>query len=153
MALAAARHAHAALGDVHGLPLATDGARRHLERPEALDKSLIIAAFAEDTANSRRFSDLLAEADPLITAWLGTHAERTEDRDALLSSGGPFPDWETTPHAWGAEGVTCGFMASGGARESDISRGHPGGGDVFHLYHGDVAACSLRLMYRGGSPV
>lgn len=98
-ALAAARHAqaHAALGDVHGMRQSTEEAHRHLDHPEALDsrppwlywltdlnvvtgQTLITAAFAEAPGGSR----LLDEADPLITPWLGTHAERTEDRDALL---------------------------------------------------------------------
>ncbi|MEV8396742.1 hypothetical protein [Streptomyces niveus] len=102
-ALAAARHAHAhaALGDVHGLRQSTDEARRHLDHPDALDsrppwlywltdlsvvtgQSLIVAAFAGTAADSQRSADLLTEADPMITDWLGTHAERTEDRDALL---------------------------------------------------------------------
>ncbi|MFJ6217271.1 hypothetical protein ACIQGZ_28650 [Streptomyces sp. NPDC092296] len=102
-ALAAARHAHAhaALGDIHGLRQSTDEARRHLDHPDALGsrppwlywltdlnvvtgQSLIVAAFAGDATHSRRSAALLTEADPLITGWLGTHAERTEDRDALL---------------------------------------------------------------------
>ncbi|MFE2937478.1 hypothetical protein ACFXKG_00145 [Streptomyces sp. NPDC059255] len=102
-ALAAARHAHAhaALGDIHGLRQSTDEAQRHLDHPDALDsrppwlywltdlsvvtgQSLITAAFADNSATSRRSASLLTEADPPITAWLGTHAERTEDRDALL---------------------------------------------------------------------
>ncbi|MEW1721631.1 hypothetical protein [Streptomyces sp. NPDC093109] len=101
-ALAAARHAHAhaALGDIHGLRQSTDEARRHLDHPDALasrppwlywltdlkvvtGQSLIVAAFAGNAADSHRTA-LLTEADPLITGWLGTHAERTEDRDALL---------------------------------------------------------------------
>ncbi|MEE1797512.1 hypothetical protein PUR57_02225 [Streptomyces sp. JV176] len=101
-ALAAARHAHAhaALGDIHGLRQSTTEARRHLDHPEALDsrppwlywltdlsvvtgQSLIVAAFAGNSADPHRAA-LLTEADPLITGWLGTHAERTEDRDALL---------------------------------------------------------------------
>ena len=101
-ALAAARHAHAhaALGDVHGVRQSTDEARRHLDHADALSsrppwlywltdlnvvtgQSLIVAAFARDAADHRSAA-LLTEADPLITRWLGTHAERTEDRDALL---------------------------------------------------------------------
>ncbi|MFJ2110421.1 MULTISPECIES: hypothetical protein [unclassified Streptomyces] len=46
-------------------------------------QSLIVAAFAGNAADSHRAA-LLTEADPLITGWLGTHAERTEDRDAFL---------------------------------------------------------------------
>ncbi|MCQ6246203.1 hypothetical protein [Streptomyces malaysiensis] len=102
-ALAAARHAHAhaALGDVHGLRQSTDEARRHLEHPDTLDsrppwlywltdlrvvtgQSLITAAFADSAHSRQRSADLLTEADPLITEWLGANAERTEDRDALL---------------------------------------------------------------------
>ncbi|MFR9723380.1 hypothetical protein ACL02R_08420 [Streptomyces sp. MS19] len=102
-ALAAARHAHAhaALGDIHGLRQSTDEARRHLTHPDALasrppwlywltdlsvvtGQSLITAAFADGAPADRRAAGLLEEADPLITGWLGTHAERTEDRDALL---------------------------------------------------------------------
>ncbi|MFH8614726.1 hypothetical protein ACH4E8_06570 [Streptomyces sp. NPDC017979] len=98
-ALAAARHAHAhaALGDVHGMRQSTEEAHRHLAHTEALQsrppwlywltdlnvvtgQTLITAAFAEAPGAPR----LLDEADPLITPWLGTHAERTEDRDALL---------------------------------------------------------------------
>ncbi|MFC4035263.1 hypothetical protein ACFO3J_27885 [Streptomyces polygonati] len=100
-ALAAARHAHAhaALGDVHGLRQSTEEARRYLDHPDALDtrppwlywltdlsvvtgQSLIVAAFAGNGA--RQATGLLTEADPLITGWLGEQAERTEDRDALL---------------------------------------------------------------------
>lgn len=102
-ALAAARHAHAhaALGDIHGLRQSTAEAQAHLAHPDALDsrppwlywltdlsvvtgQSLITAAFASDAADPHRSTELLTEADPLITDWLGTHAERTEDRDALL---------------------------------------------------------------------
>lgn len=98
-ALAAARHAHAhaAFGDVHGLRQSTDEARSHLDHPDALDsrpswlywltdldvvtgQTLITAGFANSPGASR----LLDEADPLITPWLGTHAEQTETRDALL---------------------------------------------------------------------
>jgi hypothetical protein len=101
-AMAAARHAyaHAALGDIHGMRHSTDEALRHLAHPDTLDsrppwlywltdlsvvtgQSLITAAFATG-AHSRQAAGLLDEADPLITGWLGTHAERTEDRDALL---------------------------------------------------------------------
>lgn len=98
-ALAAARHAHAhaALGDVHGFRRSTDEALEHLGHPDAIGsrppwlywltdldvvtgQTLITAAFSGAPDAHR----LLAEADPLITPWLGTHAERTEDRDALL---------------------------------------------------------------------
>jgi hypothetical protein len=98
-ALASARHAHAnaALGDLYGLRRSTDDARTHLTDPDAMTtrppwlywltdlnvvtgQTLITAAFAGTPGATR----LLDEADPLITGWLGTHAERTEDRDALL---------------------------------------------------------------------
>ena len=98
-ALASARHAHAhaAIGDIHGMRHSTQEAQAHLTHPDAhatrppwlywlsdlkvvTGQTLITAAFAGAPGATR----LLEEADPLITPWLGTHAERTEDRDALL---------------------------------------------------------------------
>ncbi|WP_129840849.1 hypothetical protein [Streptomyces sp. RFCAC02] len=97
-ALASARHAHAsaAVGDVHGMRRSTDEALTHLADTDTLatrppwlywltdlrvvtGQTLITAAFAGDDGTA-----LLDEADPLITPWLGAHAEHVQDRDALL---------------------------------------------------------------------
>jgi hypothetical protein len=102
-ALAAARHAHAhaALGDIHGLRHSTDVAFGHLAHSEAIDtrppwlywlsdlsvvtsQSFITAGLSAGIARSARGTCLLVEADPPMTAWLGAHAEHTTDRDALL---------------------------------------------------------------------
>ncbi|GAA2679921.1 MULTISPECIES: hypothetical protein [Actinosynnema] len=101
-ALAAARHAHvhAALGDLHGLHRSTDEVHTHLEHPDALTtrppwlywmtnlrvvtgQNLITAGFADHTPDRRR-TELLTQATPLLSGWLGSHAEHTADRDGLL---------------------------------------------------------------------
>ncbi|MEV8116846.1 hypothetical protein AB0O69_18460 [Streptomyces xiamenensis] len=102
-AMAAARkaHAHAALGDLTALRRTTDMGLAFLAHPDARDtrppwlywlsglrvvtgQSYITGAFAAGAPGTREAGALLAEADPLITGWLGRHAEHTADRDGLL---------------------------------------------------------------------
>ncbi|MFB7763644.1 hypothetical protein [Streptomyces xiamenensis] len=102
-AMAAARkaHAHAGFGDLGALRRSTDEALTHLAHSDAQDtrppwlywltdlsvvtgQSYITGAFAAGAPGTGEARALLTDADPLITGWLGTHAEHTADRDGLL---------------------------------------------------------------------